>query len=123
MKQNIKIFLKDLISDRYILVMSVFILVLSIICAINIGVSIIPSDIKIVSHYSAFGISNYYTDNWVYLINFAIFGIIVSLLHIIISVKLLVAKGRSVAIMFIWSGVGVIMIGWIVFQHVLNVLK
>ncbi len=123
MKQNIKTFLKDLISDRYILIMSVSILVLGIICAINIGMSIMPSDIKIVSHYSAFGISNYYTDNWAYLMNFAIFGIIVSLLHIIISVKLLAAKGRSVAIMFIWSGVGVIMIGWIVFQHVLSVLK
>lgn len=123
MKQNIKTFLKDLISDRYIFIMSIVLFVLSIICAINIGLSIIPSDIKIVSHYSAFGISNYYTDSWIYLINFVIFGIIVALLHIIISVKLLVAKSRSISIMFIWSGIGVIMIGWVIFQHVLNVLK
>ncbi|MEI6237479.1 MAG: hypothetical protein WCP03_02665, partial [Candidatus Saccharibacteria bacterium] len=93
------------------------------IVAIGIGLSIVPSDIKIVSHYSAFGVSNYYTDNWLYLINFVVFGIVVSLLHIIISVKLLAAKGRAVSIMFIWSGIGVIMIGWVIFQHVLNVLK
>jgi hypothetical protein len=123
MKQIIKNFFKDLISDRYIFVMSILIIIISIICAINIGLSIVPSDIKIVSHYSAFGISNYYTDNWVYLINFMFFGIVVAILHVIISVKLLIAKGHSVAVMFIWSGVGVIMVGWVIFQHVLNVLK
>jgi hypothetical protein len=123
MKQNIETFLKDLTSDRYIFIMSIVLFVLGIVSAISIGLSIIPSDIKIVSHYSAFGVSNYYTDNWLYLINFISFGAIVSLLHIIISVKLLIAKGHSISVMFIWSGVGMIMMGWVMFQHVMNVLK
>ncbi len=123
MKQIIKQYLKKLISDRYLLILSVSIFILAIICAINIGISIIPSDIKIVSHYSAFGISNYYTDNWPYMINFIAFGLIVSLLHIIIAIKLSIAKSRSFAIMFIYSGMSVILIGWITFWHVINVLK
>jgi hypothetical protein len=123
MKQIIKQYLQKLLSDRYVLFLSVFIFLLAIICAINIGLSITPSDIKVVSHYSAFGISNYYRDGWLYLSNFIIFGFIVSIFHIIISIKLFIIKNRSIAIMFLWAGVGVILIGWVTFQQILNVLK
>lgn len=121
MKQIIKQYLLKLISDRYLLALAAFALLLAIICAINIGISIKPSELQLVSHYSAFGITHLYRDQWFYLITFVVFGLIVALLHIIISIKMLIIKDHSVAVMFMWAGIGVILIGWVTASAVLNV--
>ena len=121
MKQIIKQYALKLISDRYLLILAFFILLLGTICAINVGLSIHPSEIQLVSHYSAFGVVHLYRDQWFYLLTFILFGLIVAILHIIIAIKLLIVKGHPIAIMFIWSGIGIILLGWAIAQSVLNV--
>lgn len=120
MKTIIKQSLKQLVADRYLLVLLAVLFLLALIAALNISLSIHPSEIQVVSHYSAFG-GNFYKDQWFYLSVFAVFELIVAILHIIISVKLLIIKGHPVAIMFAWIGFGVILLGWITARAVLNV--
>jgi hypothetical protein len=96
-------------------------LMLSVVAAIVIGLSIHSSELQLVSHYSAFGITHLYRDQWFYLSVFVVFEIVVAILHSIISIKLLIAKGRSLAVLFAWSGVGVVLLGWITAVAVLNV--
>ncbi|MEI6053940.1 MAG: hypothetical protein WCQ49_01065 [Candidatus Saccharibacteria bacterium] len=121
MKEIIKKFLKKLISDRYVLILSSFALLLGIICAVSIGLSIRPSELQLVSHYSAFGTTHLYRDQWFYLLVFVFFGLIVAILHIIITIKLLIINKRSIAIMFVWSAIGIILLGWATAYSVLNV--
>jgi len=123
MKQTIKQYLKQLVSDRYLLALSFAMLLVATICAVNIGLSLRVSDLQLVSHYSAFGITHLYLDQWFYLLVFVVFSLVVALIHITVAVKLLVIKGHSIAIMFAWASISIILLGWATAQAVLNVWK
>ena len=110
MKEQIKESLIKLVSDRYLITLLSVMVFLSIVAAIIVGLFIHPSEFQLVSHYSAFGISHYYRDQWYYLFVFVAFEIIVAIIHAVVSIKLLTVKGRSVAIMFAWAGIGVILL-------------
>ena len=89
--------------------------------AFNIGFSIKPSELQLVSHYSAFGITHFYSDQWFYLLLFPAFGIIFALINIVVSVKLLIVKGHPLAIMFAWFSISIILLAWITASSVLNI--
>ena len=120
MKETIKKSLKILIADRYLLAIISFMIILAIGLSIFIGLSIHPSDRQLVSHYSAFGITHFYFDQWFYLLTFVAFEVVVAVLHSIISFKLLITKGRSLAVMNAWFGVGIILMGFVVMLTILR---
>jgi hypothetical protein len=113
MKTIIKESIKKLIADRYLLALITFMILLAIGLAVFLGLSIDSSERQLVSHYSAFGITHFYFDQWFYLLTFVVFELVVAVLHTIISVKLLVVKGHSLAIVFAWLGIGIILIGFV----------
>jgi hypothetical protein len=113
MKKIIKDSLKQFASSRYLLVLAVLIILLVIIFSVIISLLIQPAETQLVSHYSAFGITNFYKDQWFYRYVFIIFEVVVGLLHIIISIKLLQTKGRPLAILFLWIGIGIVIAGFI----------
>ncbi|HZJ34501.1 MAG TPA: hypothetical protein VFD55_00610 [Candidatus Angelobacter sp.] len=121
MKKIIKESLKQLVADRYLLVLVSALVLLALSFAITIGLSIRPSELQLVSHYSAFGVTHFYFDQWFYLLVFVAFGIIVAVLHVIIAIKLLITKGKSFAAMFVWFGIGIILLSWVTALSVLNV--
>ena len=121
MKKTIQESLKQLVADRYLLVLVLVLVLLALSFAITIGLSIHPSELQLVSHYSAFGVTHFYLDQWFYLLVFVIFGVIVGVLHTIITIKLLTVKGSSFAAMFAWFGIGIILLGWVTALAVLNV--
>ncbi len=120
MKETIKKSLKILIADRYLLAIISFMIILAIGLSIFIGLSIHPSDRQLVSHYSAFGITHFYFDQWFYLLTFVAFEVVAAVLHSIISFKLLITKGRSLAVMNAWFGVGIILMGFVVMLTILR---
>jgi hypothetical protein len=89
--------------------------------AIAIGFSIHFSELQLVSHYSAFGFTHLYRDQWFYLFVFVIFGLIVAFVNSIIAVKIMIVKGRTLAILITWLGIGILFLGWITASVVLNV--
>jgi hypothetical protein len=121
MKDTIKKSLKALVTDRYLLILLSVLALLALGFAIAIGLSIHSSDLQLVSHYTAFGMTHLYRDQWYYLVVFVLFELIVAILHIVISIKLLVIKGHSLAVAVAWYGVAVVVIGWIIALAVLNV--
>jgi len=123
MKTIIKESLKKLITDRYLMALLFFLLLLAIILSIVVGFSIHPSELQLVSHYSVFGVTHYYRDQWLYLIVFVLFELIAAILHIILSIKLFIIKGRPLAAMFAWFGIGIVVLGWLTALAVLNVWK
>lgn len=120
MKEIVITSLKTLFADRYLSVLLSALILLALIFSLNIGLSIHPSYVQQVSHYSAFGITQFYRDQWFYIFVFVTFGIVAAVLHVIISVKLLVVKGHSLAVMFAWIGIGIILFSWITSLALLN---
>lgn len=120
MKETIIKSLKQLVADRYLLVLMSTMIILAIIFAISVGLSIHSSERQLISHYSAFGMTHFYFGQWFYLFSFVLFGIVAAVLHAIIAIKLLVVKGHTLAIIFTWLGIGVILLGWIMASRILE---
>jgi uncharacterized membrane protein len=120
MKNTIKESTKMLIEDRYLLALLVILVLLAIVFSVIIGFSIHSSERQLISHYSAFGITHFYFDQWFYSLTFLAFQIIAAVLHVVISIKLLKEKGHSFAILFAWLGIAVVIIGYITTSTILG---
>jgi hypothetical protein len=103
---------KRVLSDRALFILLIILVLFAIIFAIIIGVMIHPSDLQLITHYSAFGMSHIYRSQWFYLYVFVVFELIVASLHTVLAIKLLVTKGRAVAIMSAWAGIIIIFLGF-----------
>ncbi len=121
MKNTIKNSLQSLLADRYLLVLSGVLAVLAISFAIYIGLNVHPSELQLVSHCSAFGVTHLYRDQWYYLLSFGVFGLFAAVIHIILAIKLMVIKGHSLAILFAWLGIAVIILAWLTAYAVINI--
>lgn len=121
MKKTIQESFTLLIASRYLLVLCSAILLLALSFVIYIGLNVRPSELQLVSHYSAFGVTHLYRDQWFYLLNFGVFGLFASIIHVIIAVKIFIVKGSSLAILFAWLGIVIILLAWITSFAVLNV--
>ncbi|MBC7943071.1 hypothetical protein H7X68_01035 [Candidatus Saccharibacteria bacterium] len=121
MKKTIQESFTLLIASRYLLVLCSALLLLALSFVIYIGLNVRPSELQLVSHYSAFGVTHLYRDQWFYLLNFGVFGLFASIIHVIIAVKIFIVKGISLAILFAWLGIVIILLAWITSFAVLNV--
>ena len=121
MKKIIKDSLDLLLADRYLLTLSGALALLAISFAIYIALNVHPSELQLVSHCSAFGVTHLYRDQWYYLLTFGIFGLFAAALHIIIAVKLLAIKGHSLAILFAWLGIAIVILAWTTAYAVINI--
>lgn len=123
MKEIIKDSFKKLMADRYLLTLVITMFVFALSCAIIIGFNVHPRDLRLPSHYSAYGITHFYFDQWFYLLVFIFFGFIAAVLHSAIAVKLLIVKGHSLAVMYAWAGLAIILLGLRIALMVLSVQK
>lgn len=121
MKKTIQASLRLLITDRYLLFLCSGLLLLSIAFAIYVGLSVRPSELQLVSHYSAFGVTHLYRNQWYYLLGFGAFGALVAVIHSALAMKLFEIKGRSLAILFAWLGVAIVLLAWITTAAVISV--
>lgn len=113
--------IKELVTNRYLTVLSIILVLLSVGFVIYIGLTVRPSDLQLVTHYSAFGVTHLYRDQWFYLLSFVGFAILVAFLHVSLAIKLYITKGHPLAIMFAWLGIGVILFAWITAISIINV--
>ncbi|CAN5404414.1 hypothetical protein BH10PAT4_BH10PAT4_1880 [soil metagenome] len=121
MKKTIKDAFTSLVADRYLLVLSSILVLLAISFAIYIGLNVRPSELQLVSHCSAFGVTHLYRDQWYYLLTFGFFGLFAAAIHIMLAVKLLMIKGHSLAIMFAWLGIAIVVLAWMTVFAVINI--
>ena len=121
MKNTIQSSLRQLVAHRYLLVLNAVIVLLALAFAVYVAVSVRPSELQLVSHYSAFGVTHLYRDQWFYLLAFGLFGLFAAAIHGALSVKLLVVKGPSLAVAFAWIGIFTILMAWVTAAAVINV--
>ena len=120
-KTNVIQFMKQLTTNRYLFTLSSVLAVLSIALVIYILFNVHPSELQLVTHYTAFGVTHLYRDQWFYLLSFAAFALITAFLHIAVALKVYLIKGHPLAITIAWVGIGVIGFAWVVAISIVNV--
>ncbi len=121
LKNSISTSFKELITNRYLTVLSAVLLLLSIAFAIFIAIVVRPSELQLVTHYTAFGVTHLYRDQWFYLLTFGGFAILVAFFHIALAIKMYITKGHPLAILVAWIGIGIILFAWITALSLVNV--
>lgn len=90
------------LRDRSFVILALLITALVVVIIILGAVNIRPSDLQVPTRYSAFGITNIYRDKWYYAITFILFALTLAGLHGLVTLKLYAAKGRDMALAFLW---------------------
>ncbi len=121
LKTNLIQSVKELLTNRYLTVLSIIIVLLAVSLSIYIAVRVQPSDLQLVTHYTAFGVTHLYRDQWFYLLSFIGFALLSAFFHIAIALKLYLTKGHPLAIMFAWLGIGVLLFAWVTAMSIINV--
>ena len=111
-KEAIKTSFKEVTKDRpYILLVGLILLVGVVYCLI-VALNIRPSDVTVYTRYTSFGEAHFYKDHWQYLINFAAFGLVVTLSHVALMVKLHDMSRRQTGVLVGWFGVTVLLVSF-----------
>lgn len=121
MLDTIKHSFKELITNRYLTTLTVITFVLMVSFIVYVLLKVRPSELQLVTHYTAYGVTHLYRDQWFYLLTFGGFGVIAAFFHTAIAIKIYVTKGHPLAIMFAWMGIGVIVFAWIIAISIVNV--
>ena len=121
MKEQIISAIRTFLRDRYLTVLLAVFMLLGLILVVLIAVSLHPSELQVVVHYTSYGITNFYRDKWYYLISFAAYVVMMTIIHCILTYKLLQSKGRSFAIAFVWLGFIILAVSAVLFYQVLKI--
>lgn len=113
---------KELITNRYLTTLSIVLILLAVAFVLYIALAVRPSELQQVTHYTAFGVTHLYRDQWFYLLGFGAFAVIVAFLHITIAIKIYITKGHPLAIMFAWLGIGILIFAWLTSLWLINIL-
>lgn len=118
---KIKESLKELFTNRYLTVLAALTIIFALALVVYIITSVRPSELQLVTHYSVYGVTHLYRDQWFYLLSFAVFAVLVAVLHIALTIKIYITKGHPLAVMFAWIGMGIIAFAWITASSIINV--
>jgi len=107
---NIKETISNMLRDRSMVIALIVIFGLLVATVVISVIYIRPSDLQVPIRYSAYGVTNFYRDKWYYEILLALFGFVLAGLHLAMTVRLFQAKGREMALAFLWLSAGILAI-------------
>lgn len=113
--------IKSFLRDRTMVSLASAVIVAGIAYSIYIALALEPSDLQVVTRYTAFGDTHFYRSKWYYLLTFIVFGIALMATHISLAIKLYGREQRQLATMLLGFTLFLIAIGWIVARSVLGI--
>ena len=108
-------------ADRFVLGLMIAMVALALLVSVYVGLTVRPSEVQVVTHYTSFGPTNFYRTRWYYLISFAIFGVFYAFFHAVIAAKLYVEKDRSFSVGFLWLSIGLIVVAFALIVSIINI--
>lgn len=93
--------IKQAAQDRPVLAVWIGFFVVALIVLITTATHVRPSELQVVVHFTAFGVTSIYFDSWYYLIAFVMQAVLMFVAHSFITIKLYNLKGRQFAILFL----------------------
>ncbi len=121
MKLDFITYAKQVLADRGLTVMVGSVILLSLAYCIYIGVSLHPSSLQVAVHYTAFGETFYYRDQWYYLLSFIAFGLLFAVIHSSLIVKLFLMEKRQLALIIGWFSLAILVIAVLITRAVLGI--
>lgn len=112
---------KEIIQDRPFIIALIALVLSCLVFCIYVTSNLRPSELQVVTHYSAFGPTNFYRDKWYYLAGFVLFGVLNAAIYGALACKLFVHKGRALAIPLAWLGVITITVAAAVVYQLLKI--
>ena len=123
MLTTIKTSFKELLTNRYLTVLSAIVVLFALALLIYVFAVVHPRDIQQVVHVTTFGVTRLYLNQWYYLYTFGLFGIVVALIHIGLAIKLYISKCHPLAVFIAWLGIAIIAFAWIDILQITNILS
>lgn len=109
-KESIKLSIKRVFTDRPFLMLMATLAATGFLYCVVVGLNIHRSDVTVYTRYSAFGEAHFYKDPWQYLFTFVAFGLVATVGHLAIMVKLHNMERRQTAILVGWIGIGILLV-------------
>jgi len=97
--QKIKASIKNILTDRPFLLLMMAVMFIGVVYCVVMGFSAQPRDVKVYNHYTAFGEAHFYKNYWYDLAGFAVFGALVTVVHLALMVKLYELERRQTAML------------------------
>lgn len=121
LKNTLTTSIKELFASRYLATLSIILVLLAVSFVLYVIFSVRPSELQLVTHYTAYGVTQLYRSQWWYLLSFALFGLLVAFFHIAVALKINATKGVSLAGMFLWLGIGILVFAWVTSFSIINI--
>lgn len=121
MRHIIKTSLKQIASDRVMLLLMAGLFIGGIAYVVYVAFSLNPSDLQLATRYTSFGETHFYREKWWYLLSFIGFGLLFVVAHIGILVKLFVIGMRQLALAFAWLSALVLVLMFVYTYAVLSI--
>lgn len=113
--------LKNMVRDRVLVSLIIGLVIISVLFCLYAGLSVHASDVQVATHYTGFGETNYYRDQWYYLLSFVVFGLFVAILNTAIAGKLFSLERPSLARAWVVLSICTIVIAAIIVHSVLGI--
>lgn len=121
MKSTLLTTIKHVLTDRFMTTLVAALLIVGIAYAVYVALALQPSDLQVAIRYTAFGNTHFYRNKWYYLISFAVFGLLLAVVHGAVAVKLYGRGQRQLAIFLTSLSLFLFVIAWITARSVLRV--
>ena len=121
MKHIIRSALREVASDRVLLLLCIGILIASIIYSLYVILSLHPSDLQLAVRYTSYGETHIYRDKWYYLLSFVGFGVVFTVVHIGVMIKLHMNGLKELAYTIGWLSLAMIVLMFVYVRAVLGI--
>jgi hypothetical protein len=111
----------EAIKSRIFVALWIVILIQTISIVVLVAVNAHPNQLQIPVRFNAFSTTQYFRDQWFYLLNFVFFAVAVFFINGLISLKILDVKGRHLALSFLWLTIAILLIAAILIATILRV--
>ena len=118
MKQMIISSLKQLTANRRLMFSLIGLVLLSVAVVVYVAVTIESSDLRIITHYTAYGVTHFYRSAWTYLFSFILFVVFSAFITVGICLKLLSQDREELAFMLSWVGMAIVSMALIVYVNI-----
>lgn len=98
MKKNFASYFRDILHDRAVFLSVLAFLFAVVAAATVVSFNIHVSESQVVNRYTRFGVTNFYRDDWAYLIMYIIYFVMVAIVYIETIRRVFVKKGRDLAV-------------------------
>lgn len=81
-----------------------------ILLIVIISINIHPSQLQLPFRFSEFSSTQYFREQWFYILNFLFFAIVFLVVNFVVAIKILEIKGRHLTLAFQWLNVAILAI-------------